>query len=64
LAQHHRSDDILVFGIILLVVSFVLPFLGLPGVSLVSYLGVAGLAVLIILAGLLGRKTGRKIYGE
>jgi hypothetical protein len=64
LAQHHRSDDVLVFGIILFIVGLVLPFLGLPFYDLESELVILGIAVLLIVGGLVGRRTGRAIYGE
>ena len=64
MVQHHRSDDILVFGIILLVVDFVIPFLGLPGFGWEIEGFLILLALVIIAFGLLGRRTGRAIYGE
>jgi hypothetical protein len=63
LAQHHRSDDILVFGIILLIVTILLAFLNLPFGD-AGLLLVGAVAILLIVGGLIGRRTGRAIYGE
>lgn len=47
-----------------MVVDFVIPFLGLPGFGWEIEGFLILLALVIIAFGLLGRRTGRAIYGE